>query len=62
MAMKVTGRQLEVTMPKGTTYIPSLFLELIERFMERFPLTFPILRQLTRILENSSFSFISVNN
>ena len=38
--------QLEVTMPKGAVYIPSLFLELIKRFMERFPLTFPILRQL----------------
>ncbi|VVB62363.1 FG-GAP repeat protein [uncultured archaeon] len=37
--------QLEVTMPKGGVYIPSLFLELIKRFMERFPLTFPILRQ-----------------
>jgi len=36
----------EVTMPKGTTYIPSLFLELIERLMERFPHAFPILRQL----------------
>jgi len=38
--------QLVVTMPKGTTYIPSLFLELIERLMERFPHAFPILRQL----------------
>jgi hypothetical protein len=37
---------LDVTMPKGTTYFPSLFLELIERFMERFPHAFPILRQL----------------
>jgi hypothetical protein len=41
-------RTLEVTMPKGTTYIPSLFLELIERLMERFPHIFPILRQLPR--------------
>jgi len=32
--------QLEVTMPKGTTYIPSLFLELIERLMERFSYRF----------------------
>jgi C1A family cysteine protease len=39
---------LEVTMPKGTTYIPSLFLELIERLLERFPHAFPILRQLLR--------------
>ena len=38
--------QLQVTMPKGTTYIPSLFLKLIERLMERFPHAFPILRQL----------------
>jgi len=38
--------QLKVTMPKGTAYIPSLFLELIERFMARFPHAFPILRQL----------------
>jgi hypothetical protein len=34
--------QLVVTMP----YIPSLFLELIERLMERFPHAFQILRQL----------------
>jgi hypothetical protein len=38
--------QLKVTMPKVTGYIPSLFLELIERLMERFPHAFPILRQL----------------
>jgi hypothetical protein len=38
--------QLEVTMPKGTAYIPSLFLELIERLMARFPHAFPILEQL----------------
>ena len=37
---------LEVTMPKGTTYIPSPFSELIERLMERFPHAFPILRHL----------------
>jgi hypothetical protein len=28
--------QLQVTMPKGMTYFPSLFFKLIERFMERF--------------------------
>jgi hypothetical protein len=38
--------QLKVTMPKGTAYIPSLFLEQIERLTERFPHAFPILRQL----------------
>jgi len=38
--------QLQVTMPKGMTYIPSLFLELIERFVERYPYAFPILRHL----------------
>ncbi len=38
--------QLKVTMPKVTGYMPSLFLELIERLMERFPHAFPILRQL----------------
>jgi hypothetical protein len=38
--------QLEVTMPKGTAYIPSLFLELLERLLERLPYAFPILRQL----------------
>jgi hypothetical protein len=37
---------LSVTMPKGTAYIPSLFLEILERLMERFPNAFPILRQL----------------
>jgi hypothetical protein len=37
---------LEVTMPKGTLYIPSQFFELLERLMERFPHTFPTLRQL----------------
>jgi len=37
---------LEVTMPKGTTNIPSLLLELIERIMGRFPHAFPILRHL----------------
>ena len=37
---------LDVTMPKGTAYIPSLFFDLIERIMERFPYAFPILRQL----------------
>jgi outer membrane protein assembly factor BamB len=37
---------LKVTMPKGTTYIPSPFSELIERLMERFPHAFPILRYL----------------
>jgi hypothetical protein len=40
--------QLQITMPKETAYIPSLFLELIERLMERFPHIFPILRQLPR--------------
>jgi hypothetical protein len=35
-----------VTMPKGTAFIPSLFLELFERLMERFPHAFPMLRQL----------------
>jgi len=38
--------QLKVIMPKVTGYMPSLFLELIERLMERFPHAFPILRQL----------------
>ena len=38
--------QLQVMMLKGTTYIPSLFLELIERLMQRFPNAFPILRHL----------------
>jgi hypothetical protein len=37
---------LEVTMPKGTTDIPSLLLELIERIIGRFPHAFPILRHL----------------
>ncbi len=35
---------LEVSVPKG--FIPSLFCEIIERLMERFPHAFPILRQL----------------
>ncbi len=38
--------QFKVTMPKRTTYLPSLFLELIERFMERFSHEFAIFRQL----------------
>jgi hypothetical protein len=38
--------QLQVTMPKGITYISSLFLELIERLTERYPYAFPILRLL----------------
>jgi hypothetical protein len=37
---------LEVTMPKGTTYVPSPFLELIKSLMERFPHAFPVLRLL----------------
>jgi acid phosphatase type 7 len=37
---------LSVTMPKETASIPSPFLKLIERFMEQFPHTFPLLRQL----------------
>ena len=38
--------QLDVTMPKTKIYIPSLFLELLERLFERFPHAFPILHQL----------------
>jgi len=38
--------QLVVTMPKGTVYIPLFFLELIEKLMERFLFTLPILRPL----------------
>ena len=38
--------QLEITMPKGMIYIPSFILELFEKFMERFPFVFQILRQL----------------
>jgi len=38
--------QLDVTMPKAKIYIPSLFFELIERLLERFPYGFPILHQL----------------
>jgi hypothetical protein len=38
--------QLDVTMPKTKMYIPSLFLELMQRLLARFPHTFPILNQL----------------
>jgi hypothetical protein len=38
--------QLKVTMPTETAYSTSLFFELIERIMERFSYTFPILRPL----------------
>ena len=38
--------QFELTMPKGTIYIPAFILELIEKFMERFPFVFQIFRPL----------------
>jgi hypothetical protein len=44
--METSWATLDVTMPKGTAHIPSLFFDLIERIMERFPYAFPILRQL----------------
>jgi len=45
--MEGSWSTLNVTMPKGTAYIiPSLYFNLIERFMERFPYAFPILRHL----------------
>ncbi len=36
--------QLEITMPKGMIYIPSFILELLEKFIERFPFVFQLLR------------------
>lgn len=38
--------QLAVTIPKGLIQISPLFIELFERFLQRFPLVFPLLRQL----------------
>ena len=36
--------QLKITMPKAKIYMPSPFLELMQKLLERFPNLFPILR------------------